>query len=54
MVVIINYSPELNPVEQIWQQLRRHSLSNHNFKDYDDIVQACSNGWNTFVMEMGV
>jgi len=36
------YSPELNPVEQIWQQLRRHSLSNRTFKDYDDIVQACS------------
>lgn len=47
------YSPELNPVEQIWQQLRRHSLSNRTFKDYDDSVQSCSQAWNTFVDEEG-
>ena len=47
------YSPELNPVEQIWQQLRTHSLSNRTFKDYDDIVQACSEAWKAFIDEEG-
>jgi len=42
------YSPELNPVEQIWQQLRRIKLSNTTFSDYEDIVDACCNAWNCF------
>lgn len=42
------YSPELNPIEQLWQQLRKIKLSNTNFKDYDDIVESCCKAWNTF------
>lgn len=47
------YSPELNPVEQIWQQLRRKHLSNRCYSDYDDIVEACSDAWNCFCDEEG-
>lgn len=47
------YSPELNPMEQVWQQLRRIKLSNTNFKDYDDIVHSCCEAWNTFCDEEG-
>lgn len=35
------YSPELNPMEQVWQQLRKIKLSNTNFKGYDHIVDSC-------------
>jgi len=42
------YSPELNPMEQVWQQLRKIKLSNLNFKDYDHIVDSCCEAWNTF------
>jgi transposase len=42
------YSPELNPMEQVWQQLRKIKLSNTVFKDYDDIVNSCCEAWNTF------
>ncbi|GAG25372.1 unnamed protein product [marine sediment metagenome] len=31
-------SPELNPVENIWQFMRDNWLSNRVFKSYDDIV----------------
>jgi putative transposase len=31
-------SPELNPVENVWQFLRDNWLSNRIFKDYEDIV----------------
>ncbi len=48
------YSPELNPVEQVWQQLRRKFLSNRTFKDYDDVVQSCCDAWNCFCNEDGV
>jgi transposase len=42
------YSPELNPAEQVWQQLRDRHLANRCFKDYDHIVDACCDAWNKF------
>jgi transposase len=32
------YSPELNPVEQLWQQIKQKFLSNTTFQNYDDII----------------
>lgn len=43
------YSPELNPIEQVWQWLRQHKLANRCFADYDDIVEQCSKAWNAFI-----
>jgi hypothetical protein len=34
-------SPELNPVENIWQFMRDNWLSNRVFKSYDDILDHC-------------
>jgi len=45
------YSPELNPVENIWQFLRQNHLSNHVFKNYNDILDACCAAWNALVEE---
>lgn len=42
-------SPELNPIEQVWQWLRQNVLANRCFSDYDDIVEQCSIAWNTFI-----
>ena len=42
------YSPELNPIEQVWQWLRQNELANKCFKDYDDIVESCCDAWNSF------
>jgi putative transposase len=47
------YSPELNPVEQIWEQLRQQSLANREFADYEAIVDACSDAWNKFTEVAG-
>lgn len=41
-------SPELNPVEQVWNWLRQHEWSNRVFKNFDDIVEVCSETWNAF------
>lgn len=38
-------SPELNPVENIWQFMRDNCLSNSVFKSYDDIVEHCCYAW---------
>ncbi|HAS6449704.1 TPA: hypothetical protein GRR71_24435 [Vibrio parahaemolyticus] len=32
------YSPELNPIGQVWCWLRQRDLANQYFTDYDDII----------------
>lgn len=41
-------SPELNPVEQVWQQLRDNWLANRCYDGYEAIVDACCEAWNWF------
>lgn len=43
------YSPELNPVENIWQYLRQNYLANRIFETYDAILGACCDAWNALV-----
>jgi hypothetical protein len=40
LVVLPPYSPELNPVENVWQYLRANWLAISVFDDYDAIVDA--------------
>jgi transposase len=47
------YSPELNPVENIWQFLRQNHLSNRVFDNYDAIVDACCDAWKALTAEPG-
>ena len=42
-------SPELNPVENVWQFLRENWLSNRIFASHDDIVDHCCEAWNKLV-----
>jgi len=42
-------SPELNPVENVWQFMRENWLSNRVFHSYDDIVALCCEAWNKLV-----
>ena len=42
-------SPELNPVENIWQYIRDNWLSNRVFKSYDDIVALSCEAWNNLI-----
>jgi len=39
------YSPELNPVEQLWHYLRDHYWSNRYFQDYHALEKAAIEGW---------
>ncbi|WP_197498437.1 IS630 family transposase [Vibrio scophthalmi] len=43
------YSPELNPIEQVWSWLRQHYLANQSFTDYNDIVCKVCRAWNSFL-----
>ncbi len=40
------YSPELNPVENVWERLRANKLSNSVFDTYDTILERCCAAWN--------
>ena len=42
-------SPELNPVENVWQFMRDNWLSNRVFQSYEDIVALCRDAWNNLV-----
>jgi transposase len=39
------YSPELNPVELIWRQLRQRKLSNRLYPTIDHLEAAVSEAW---------
>ncbi len=48
-ILLPSRSPELNPVEQIWQFLRDNFLSNRVFETYGDIIDAACDAWQRLV-----
>ncbi|MCP4987478.1 MAG: hypothetical protein GY928_15905 [Colwellia sp.] len=42
------YSPELNPIEQVWRWIRQNELANRCFENYNDIIEQCCRAWNRF------
>ena len=54
LVLLPPYSPELNPVENVWQYLRGNWLSNRVFDTYDDIVDAVCDAWCRLVQSPNV
>lgn len=40
------YSPELNPVERLWQWLRRHVCRNRLFGSLADLEEAIVHEWH--------
>ena len=45
------YSPELNPVENVWQYLRANKLANTIFDSYAEILDQCTAAWNFFASD---
>ena len=39
------YSPQLNPVEKLWQYLRKHYWSNRVYENYDALRSAAIEAW---------
>jgi hypothetical protein len=48
LLLLPAYAPELNPVENVWEYLRKNKLANTVFDAYDAIVDACCKAWNFF------
>ncbi len=49
LIVLPPKSPELNPVENIWQFMRDNWLSNRIFKSYNDILDHCCFAWSQLI-----
>jgi transposase len=45
------YSPELNPVENLWQYLRSHYWSNRSYDGYDDLRRAACEAWQAVCLD---
>jgi transposase len=39
------YSPELNPMENVWHYLKSHYWSNRAYQDYDHLMDAAQLAW---------
>jgi DDE superfamily endonuclease len=48
-----SYSPELNPVENVWEYLRQNQPSLRVWPDYEAIVETCCRAWNALVAAPG-
>jgi transposase len=40
------YSPDLKPIENVWQFLRSNKLCALVWNSYEAIVDACADAWN--------
>jgi transposase len=43
------YTPELNPMENVWHYLRENTLCATVWNSYDEIVEACKNAWHFLI-----
>jgi hypothetical protein len=53
LVPLPAYSPELNPVERIWEHLKERYLSHRLLDDYEAIVAAICEAWRKLVADTG-
>jgi transposase len=45
------YSPELNPIENLWHYLKSHFWSNRAYADYEELEQAAVHAWRQAVLD---
>ena len=45
------YSPELNPVENLWQYLRSHYWSNRSYTNYDQLRLTACDAWQAACLD---
>ena len=50
LVQLPPYSPELNPIENLWHYLKSHYWSNRNYAGYDALEDAAMTAWRTVVL----
>lgn len=51
LVQLPPYSPELNPIENLWHYLKSHFWSNRAYADYNELEQAAIDAWRQAVLD---
>jgi transposase len=51
LVTLPAYSPELNPMENVWEFLRDNRFGAQVWRSYKDVVRACCDAWNWFISD---
>lgn len=51
-LLLPSYSPELNPVENLWHYLRSHYLANRTYETYDDLLNAGTDAYRRLTTEV--
>ena len=49
IILLPSRSPELNPVENIWQYMRQNWLSNRVFETNEEILDVGCEAWNKII-----
>ena len=53
LIGLLPYSPELNPVENLWHYLRAHHWSNRVYPDYVALRDAATEAWRKVCLDPG-
>lgn len=51
LVALPPYSPELNPIENLWHYLKSHFWSNRAYDDYEALEQAAVDAWQKTALD---
>lgn len=51
LVQLPPYSPELNPIENLWHYLKSHYWSNRAYANYDELEKAAMDAWKAGVLQ---
>ena len=54
LVQLPPYSPELNPMENLWNYLKSHFWSNRAYDSYEALEQAAMKTWRIAVLSPGL
>jgi transposase len=51
LVQLPPYSPELNPIENLWHFLKSHHWSNRAYEDYEHLTTAAEQAWQNVCLD---
>jgi transposase len=51
LIGLLPYSPELNPVENLWHYLRSHHWSHRVYEDYEALRDAATESWRAVCLD---
>ena len=51
VIVLPPYSPELNPMENLWHYLKSHYWSNRTYSGYEELERAAVEAWHDAVLD---